>query len=96
MGVTIEGLDTAAVTLSPGQGRAESSLKRLRVPGPYILFVLIGIGAVIAFLISTPWMTLGTAGLIYLGSIPLAWQSYRRLQKNPPPAPRPDEDEEEG
>ncbi|MEX0924290.1 MAG: phosphatidylcholine/phosphatidylserine synthase [Rhodovibrionaceae bacterium] len=72
------------------------SLKRLRVPGPYILFVLIGIGAVIAFLISTPWMTLGIAGLIYLGSIPLAWQSYRKLQKNPPPAPHHDEDEEEG
>lgn len=60
------------------------SLKRLRVPGPYILFVLIGIGALTAFLISTPWLTLGFVGLIYLGSIPLAWMAYRRLQRNPP------------
>lgn len=70
------------------------SLKRLRVPGPYILFVLIGIGALIAFLISTPWLTLGIGGLVYLGSIPLAWLSYRRLQRHPPEA-EPD-DEEEG
>lgn len=71
------------------------SLKRLRVPGPYILFVLIGIGALIAFLISTPWLTLGIAALIYLGSIPLAWLSYRRMLKNPPTQTHPPEDFED-
>ncbi len=71
------------------------SLKRLRVPGPYILFVLIGIGALIAFLISTPWLTLGIAGLIYLGSIPLASLAYRKLQKNPPVEAPPVDDEED-
>ena len=71
------------------------SLKRLRVPGPYILFVLIGIGALIAFMISTPWLTLGVLGLVYIGSIPLAWLAYRRMQKNPPPEPQVLGDEED-
>jgi hypothetical protein len=33
MGVAIDGIDKAAVTLPPGQGRAESSLRRLTVGG---------------------------------------------------------------
>jgi len=33
MGVVIEGIDKAAATLPPGQGRAESSLRRLSVGG---------------------------------------------------------------
>lgn len=54
------------------------AFKQIRVPGRHVIFVLLGVGAFAAFLISTPWVTLGMSGLAYLASIPYARVVYRR------------------
>ena len=56
------------------------SAKRVKIPRSYVGLALIGVGALTAFLVSTPWITLGIMGLGYLASIPVAIFSYRRLQ----------------
>ncbi len=62
------------------------SSKRMKVPHKYLGLALIGVGAVAAFLVSTPWVILGIAGVAYLVSIPLAAMSYRRLEVSIPSA----------
>jgi CDP-diacylglycerol--serine O-phosphatidyltransferase len=57
------------------------AFKRVRVPGRHVIFALLGVGAFAAFLISTPWVTLGAAGLAYLASIPYAWVVYQRKRR---------------
>lgn len=56
------------------------SSKRIKVPLRHVGFVLIGVGAFAAFLVSTPWVTLSVAGLAYLVSIPLAQISFRKMR----------------
>lgn len=57
------------------------SAKRIKIPRGYVPLALIGLGALIAFLVSTPWVTLGLVGLGYLVSIPVSVVQYRRLQE---------------
>lgn len=84
---------TAALMVSR---RPTFAFKRIRVPGRHVIFALLGVGAFAAFLISTPWVTLGVSGLAYLASIPYANKIYRRRQQANPeeaePAPAPDGD----
>jgi len=54
------------------------AFKRLKVPGRQVVFVLLAVGAFAAFLISTPWVTLGMTGLAYLASVPYAYRAYQR------------------
>ena len=54
------------------------AFKRLKVPGRHVVPVLLAVGAFAAFLISTPWVTLGVTGLVYLASIPYARIAYQR------------------
>ena len=54
------------------------SFKRVKVPGRHVIFAFLGVGAFAAFLISTPWVTLGLSGLAYLASLPYAWNAYQR------------------
>lgn len=54
------------------------AFKRLRVPGRHVVLALLAVGAFAAFLISTPWVTLGVSGLAYLASIPYARHAYQR------------------
>ncbi len=56
------------------------SLKRLRVPHDLVVPTLLGIGVLAAFVTTAPWLTLTVVGLVYVGSIPLTIQSYRRLR----------------
>ncbi|MHA1151745.1 MAG: CDP-diacylglycerol--serine O-phosphatidyltransferase, partial [Alphaproteobacteria bacterium] len=56
------------------------SAKQFRVRQSYVGLVLVGVGAFVAFLVSTPWITLSLAGLVYAISIPIAARHYRRLQ----------------
>jgi CDP-diacylglycerol--serine O-phosphatidyltransferase len=56
------------------------SAKQLRVRQSYVGLVLVGVGAFVAFLVSTPWVTLSLAGLAYAISIPFAARQYHRLQ----------------
>ena len=57
------------------------AFKQIRVPGRYVVFVLLAAGTAIAFLISEPWLTLGMLGIAYLLSIPYAMLVYRRRQR---------------
>lgn len=54
------------------------AFKRLKVPGRHVVPVLLAVGAFAAFLISTPWATLGVTGIVYLASIPYARIAYQR------------------
>ena len=54
------------------------AFKRLKVPGRHVVFVLLGVGAFAAFLISTPWVTLGVAGLATWRASLFASHLYRR------------------
>ncbi len=55
------------------------SSKSIRVPRHHVGFVLLGVGAFAAFLVSTPWITLSVAGVVYVVSLPIAFLSYRRV-----------------
>jgi CDP-diacylglycerol--serine O-phosphatidyltransferase len=57
------------------------SFKRFRVPGHWVLPMLLIIGALAAFLTTEPWGTLLVIGALYVGSIPLSIRSYRRLKR---------------
>jgi CDP-diacylglycerol--serine O-phosphatidyltransferase len=56
------------------------SFKRFRVPGEWVLPMLLMVGALAAFLTTEPWGTLLVVGALYIGSIPLSIRSYRRLR----------------
>jgi len=72
------------------------SAKQLRVRQSYVGLVLVGVGAFVAFLVSTPWVTLSLAGLVYAISIPFAARQYRRLKgrQDAMPTPVPPDDGE--
>lgn len=57
------------------------AFKRLRVPGRHVVLALLAVGAFAAFLISTPWVTLGATGLAYMASIPYARHTYQRRRR---------------
>ncbi len=57
------------------------AVKQVKIPARYVVFVLLGVGAAAAFLISTPWITVGVGAVAYLISIPYAVQQYRRLER---------------
>lgn len=57
------------------------SFKRFRVPGEWVLPMLLVIGGLAAFLTTEPWATLLVIGALYVGSIPLSIRSYHRLRK---------------
>jgi len=74
------------------------AFKRVKVPGRYVVFVLLAAGAMFAFLISEPWATLALVGVAYLGSIPYAAMVYQRQKREfgmLAPVPEGGEDEEE-
>ncbi len=55
------------------------SAKGIKLRHRYVGLALVGLGGFAAFLVSTPWVTLGVAGLIYATSIPVSVIFYRRL-----------------
>jgi len=57
------------------------SFKRFRVPGEWVLPMLLVIGALAAFLTTEPWGTLLVVGALYIGSIPVSIHSYRKLRR---------------
>lgn len=56
------------------------SLKRLRVPQRYFLPMLVLIGLLGAGLAGAPWHTLLILSLVYLGSFPVSYRSFKRLK----------------
>ena len=72
------------------------ALKRAKIPPGYAGFVLLGVGAFFAFLISTPWITMAVAALFYLASIPYSVLLYRKYARQYPlPLSLSGEDEDE-
>jgi CDP-diacylglycerol--serine O-phosphatidyltransferase len=63
------------------------SFKRVKVPQHFVLPTLLIVGALAAFLVSSPWLTLLGISALYLCSMPLSWLSYRRLAGTTPNAP---------
>jgi CDP-diacylglycerol--serine O-phosphatidyltransferase len=71
------------------------SFKKVRVPTAWVLPMLLIIGALAAFLVTEPWLTLVGVGIIYIGMIPVSIRAFRRLKEQaeraaeaepPPPA----------
>jgi CDP-diacylglycerol--serine O-phosphatidyltransferase len=58
------------------------SFKRFRVPGHWVLPMLLIVGALAAFLTTEPWGTLLAIGALYIASIPLSIRSYHRLRRS--------------
>ncbi|HXY98663.1 MAG TPA: CDP-diacylglycerol--serine O-phosphatidyltransferase [Stellaceae bacterium] len=75
-GVVLAGVAALMVSRVP-----TFSFKRFRVPGEWVLPMLLVIGALAAFLTTEPWGTLLVIGALYLGSIPLSIRSYRKLRE---------------
>jgi CDP-diacylglycerol--serine O-phosphatidyltransferase len=57
------------------------SAKRLKIKRQHAGPVLVACGAFAAFLVSTPWVTLCVAGVLYIGSFPFSVMSQRRMRK---------------
>jgi CDP-diacylglycerol--serine O-phosphatidyltransferase len=50
---------------------------RMRVPPEMVLAVFVSVVFFIALLISYPWYMLSAGSVLYLGSLPAGWKSYR-------------------
>ena len=57
------------------------SAKRLKIKRQHAGPVLVACGAFAAFLVSTPWVTLSVAGVLYIGLIPFSVMSQRRMRQ---------------
>ena len=57
------------------------SFKKSKVPQDYVLFVLVAAGLLVAGLAGAPWRTLIVVGVLYLCTLPFAFQSYNRLRR---------------
>ncbi|MBV1832805.1 CDP-alcohol phosphatidyltransferase family protein [Novacetimonas pomaceti] len=57
------------------------SFKNFKVPAPFVLPVMLGIGGYAAVLVADPWGALAGAGVIYLLLLPLSRRSFHRLKK---------------
>ena len=75
-GVVLAGVAALMVSRVP-----TFSFKRFRVPGHWVLPMLLIVGALAAFLTTEPWGTLLAIGALYIASIPLSIRSYRRLKR---------------
>ncbi len=56
------------------------SFKNFKVPGPYVLPLLLGIGTFTALLVADPWAALAAAGMMYLVMLPFSRRSFHRLR----------------
>jgi len=57
------------------------SFKNFKVPAQFVLPLLLGTGAFIAFLVTEPWAALTLAVLIYFGMLVFSARSYERLKR---------------
>ena len=56
-------------------------MKSIRIKPQYVLFLMLLVGVLAAFLVTDPWLTLSAIGFIYIASIPISVLTYRRLEK---------------
>ena len=57
------------------------SFKNFKVPSQFVLPLLLGTGAFIAFLVTEPWAALTLAVLIYFGMLVFSARSFARLKR---------------
>lgn len=58
------------------------SLKKGKIPRPWIMPLFIGVGVVVAFFISAPWLVLSLGSFFYVLSIPFSvYSAHREKQK---------------
>ena len=57
------------------------SFKNFKIPTPYILPLLIGVGLYLTLLLADPWAALAAGGVIYLAMLPFSVRSYLRLKR---------------
>ncbi|WP_206378295.1 CDP-alcohol phosphatidyltransferase family protein [Sneathiella limimaris] len=57
------------------------SIKRVRIPRKYIIAMLMVVGGLAAVMASYPWELLTVIALVYLGTIPFAIATHKRLAK---------------
>jgi CDP-diacylglycerol--serine O-phosphatidyltransferase len=57
------------------------SFKRIKVPHRHVGIALLSVGAAVAFLVSTPWITLLAFGAAYIASLPFSHFAYQRLSQ---------------
>jgi len=60
------------------------SFKRVKVPHAYVGHMLLGVGALAAFLVTNPWLTLMAIAVLYVGSIPFSCVAYHHLKRQRP------------
>jgi CDP-diacylglycerol--serine O-phosphatidyltransferase len=56
------------------------AFKKFHVAPRWVLPLMLAFGLLAAGLVSAPWMTLATLGVIYLIGIPISIQTYRRME----------------
>jgi CDP-diacylglycerol--serine O-phosphatidyltransferase len=66
------------------------SLKNIRIKPQYVLFLMLLVGVLAAFLVTDPWLTLSGIGFIYLISIPISVVTFRRLEQRDAEAATPE------
>ena len=57
------------------------SFKRIKVPHRHVGIALLSVGALVAFLVSTPWITLLALEAAYIVSLPFSYFAYQRLSQ---------------
>ena len=72
------------------------STKRVHIKRQHAGFVLLGAGALGAFLVSTPWITLSVVGLLYAISIPFSIRAFQKVQNQNDPGPKTENQSKEG
>lgn len=56
------------------------SLKKGRISPTMVVPIFLGIALVVGLLATSPWVTLPCIMLLYLGTLPLSWRAYARLE----------------
>jgi CDP-diacylglycerol--serine O-phosphatidyltransferase len=56
------------------------SFKKGRIAPHLVLPIFLGIALLVGLLATSPWLTLPGGMLLYLGTLPLSWRAYQRLQ----------------
>lgn len=60
------------------------SIKRVRIPHRRVLPILLGIVVLAAFMITRPWATFSVLVVCYIASLPVAFLTYQRYQREAP------------
>ncbi|MDP2698684.1 CDP-diacylglycerol--serine O-phosphatidyltransferase [Thalassospira sp.] len=55
------------------------SFKKIKVPRAWVLPLMLAFGASVAFLVSSPWLTLSIIAGVYFATFFFSFQSYRRM-----------------